>query len=172
MSRRMLRIASVIRAVLAEAIRERLSDPRIEQLTSITHVEVSADLSVARVYVSVMAPEARQKLTLEALKHASGRLRTLVAQELTVRQTPQITFRLDESLQRGFETVQQIDRIMLEHEPASDEAADFDQSETPVDDPARLTATKHSSTHEHPDNGAASDRGADDLGLRNGPEDT
>lgn len=113
-SRRTERVGSLIRAILAEAIQNRLNDPRIERLTSITRVEVSADFSVARVFVSVLAPEARRKLSVEALGHAAGRLRSLIAQGLTLRQTPELDFRLDESVQHGFETVQQIDRIMAE----------------------------------------------------------
>jgi ribosome-binding factor A len=123
-SRRTERVASLIRSILADAIQSRLSDPRIEPLTSITRVEVSADMSAARVYVSVMAPAPRRELTVEALGHAAGCLRSLVARELTLRQTPQLDFRLDDSLRHSFETVRQLDRIMEElgGEPAGAEA--------------------------------------------------
>lgn len=113
-SRRTERVASLVRAILAEAIQNRLSDPRIEPLTSITRVEISADLSVAHVYVSVMAEQRRRELTLRALRHAAGRLRSLVAHEITLRQTPQLEFRLDDSVQQSFRTVQQIDGLMEE----------------------------------------------------------
>jgi ribosome-binding factor A len=116
-SRRAERVASLVRTILAEAIQSRLSDPRIEPLTSITRVEVSADLSVARVYVSVMAEPARRELSLRALRHAAGRLRSLVADGITLRQTPQLDFRLDESVQQSFQMVQQIDRLMEELGP-------------------------------------------------------
>lgn len=123
MSRRTERVASLIRTVLADAIQNRLSDPRIEPLTSITRVEVSADLAVAHVYVSVMAEAARQKLSVEALRHAAGRLRSAVAREVALRQTPQLDFHLDESLQRGFQTVQQLDRMMSELDERSGPSA-------------------------------------------------
>jgi ribosome-binding factor A len=113
-SRRTERVASLVRAILAEAIQNRLSDPRIEPLTSITRVEVSADFSMAHVYVSVMAEQKRRELSLRALRHAAGRLRSLVAQEVTLRQTPQLDFQLDESVQHSFRTVQQLDRLMEE----------------------------------------------------------
>jgi ribosome-binding factor A len=114
MSRRTERVASLVRDILAEAIRSRLNDPRIEPLTSITRVEVSPDLSVAHIYVSVMAAEARRELSVRALRHAAGRLRTLVAREITLRQAPELDFRLDESVQQSFRTVQQIDQLMGE----------------------------------------------------------
>jgi len=119
MNRRTERIGSVIRGIVARAIQRRLNDPRIEKLTSITRVEVSADLSVARVYVSVLAPEARQKLCVQALRSAAGRLRGLVAEQVVLRQVPRLDFILDDSVQRAFRTVQAIDQAMIElGEPA------------------------------------------------------
>jgi len=113
-SRRTERIASLVRTIVADAIQNRLSDPRIEPLTSVTRVEISPDMSLARVFISVMAPEVRQELTLKALRHASGRLRKYLAEGLTLRLTPAVEFRLDDSLQQSFRTVQELDRIMEE----------------------------------------------------------
>ncbi len=142
MSRRTERVGHLIRNLLADAIRTRLSDPRIERLTSITRVEVSADLSSASVYVSIMAPEPRQKLGVEALRGAAGRLRAWLRDHVELRQVPTLHFRLDESLKRGIETVEALDRLTggptLEWEadaarsgdreltPPSPEAADAD----------------------------------------------
>ena len=142
-SRRTERVASLVRAILAQAIQNRLSDSRIEPLTSITRVEISADLSVAHVYVSVMAEQKRRELTLRALRHAAGRLRSLVAHEITLRQTPQIEFRLDESVQQSFRTVQQIDGLMEElgerAEPDSGpRSEDREAAEPGVDEKTRL----------------------------------
>ncbi|MFH1746793.1 MAG: 30S ribosome-binding factor RbfA [Planctomycetota bacterium] len=114
MPHRTEKLGHAIRAVLAEAIQTRLSDPRIELLTSITHVEVSADLSLARVYVSVMAPEVRRKLCLQALHGASGRLRRALGERLVMRIVPRLEFVLDDSIQRAFNTVQAIDEAMAE----------------------------------------------------------
>ncbi len=114
MSRRVERVGSLIRTILAEAIQTRLNDPRIPPVTSITRVEVSADLSVARVFVSVLAPEPQQELCLRALCSSAGHLRWLLGRELTLRKTPALDFRLDQSLKRAFETCQLIDRLALE----------------------------------------------------------
>ncbi|TWT43759.1 Ribosome-binding factor A [Phycisphaerae bacterium RAS1] len=116
MSYRLQRIASVVRSVVAEAIQRRLNDPRIEPLTSITRVEITPDLTLARVYVSVMAPEARRKLTVTALSRAAGRIRTLLAEHLTMRTIPRVEFHLDDSLRRGLETLAAIDEAMAEIE--------------------------------------------------------
>ena len=135
-SRRSERVASLVRNILAEAIQSRLSDPRIEPLTSITRVEVSPDLSVAHVYVSVMAEEARRELSVRALRHAAGRLRSLVARELTLRQAPELDFRLDESVQQSFRTVQQIDRLMEELGERAEQHAEPDLGDREALEPA------------------------------------
>jgi ribosome-binding factor A len=113
-SRRTERIASLIRGIVAAGIRTELSDPRIETFTSITRVEVSPDLSVAHILVSVMAEEPRRKLTLAGLEQAAGRLRGLVASRISLRQVPRLVFRLDDSVRRSCETVQQLDELMAE----------------------------------------------------------
>lgn len=134
MSRRIERVNSLVRSVISEAIQRRLSDPRIEPLTSITRVEVSTDLSNARVHVSVMATDARKKLCVQALQHAAGRLRGMLAEQLTMRQVPRLLFCLDDSVQRAFETVETIDSVMAEYEQESPE--DVNTEPEPVQEDA------------------------------------
>lgn len=129
-TRRTERVGSLIRNVVAEAILNKLSDPRIETITSITRVEVSEDLAVARVHVSVLAPPARQRLCVEALQSAAGLLRRRLAPELRMRKIPHLEFRLDESLQLGFQTVETIDQAMRE----LGEPPEWERDEEPVND--------------------------------------
>lgn len=114
MSRRTERVGNLIRSVLAEHVPHRLHDPRIEPLTTITRVEVSEDLSLARVHVSVMAAPGRQRLTVEALQHAAGRLRRIVGGQVRLRKIPTLVFELDDSVRKAFETVRAIDQAMAE----------------------------------------------------------
>jgi ribosome-binding factor A len=113
-SRRTERVGSLIRTVIADAIQTRLADPRIPTITSITRVVVSDDFSVARIFVSVMATEAHRNLCLTALRSATGLLRRTLAPELQLRKTPLLLFELDDSLRKGFETVEVIDAAMRE----------------------------------------------------------
>ncbi len=136
MSRRTERVGNLIRNVLAEHVPRRLHDPRIEPLTSITRVQVSEDLSLARVYVSVMAPPTRQRLTVEALQHAAGRLRRIVGRQVRLRKIPTLVFELDESVRRAFETVRAIDEAMTELGEQRPFYADDEQTDTPSDDQA------------------------------------
>jgi ribosome-binding factor A len=114
-SRRTERIASVIRRVVAEALQRRLSDPRLDELASITRVEITSDLSLARVSVSVMSDNPAQRLLyVKALQSSAGRIRGMLAESLTTRTVPQLEFRLDDSLRRGLETLAILDRIRAE----------------------------------------------------------
>ncbi|MBK9119859.1 MAG: 30S ribosome-binding factor RbfA [Phycisphaerales bacterium] len=112
MSRRTVRIGSLIRQIIAEAIRTHLSDPRIPTITSILRVEVSEDLSVAKVFVSVLGTDTQRKLAVEALQCAAGRLRRLLAPELSLRKVPQLVFESDTSVQVTFDTISAIDDAM------------------------------------------------------------
>lgn len=136
MSRRSERVASLIRSIVAEALQRHVSDPRLETLTSITRVEVSADLSVAKLYVSVMDEnEARRKLAIEALRSASGRLRRLVGEQVTLRQVPELIFRLDDSVRKGMETVRIIDETMREYDAAeTSDSADAPPNDNPPEE--------------------------------------
>lgn len=134
MTRRTERIASLIRDVVADAILTRLSDPRIEPLTSITRVEVSADLSIARVNVSVMNDNpARRELSVRALRGAAGRLRGMVGERLSARIIPRLEFHLDDSVRRGIETVQALERVLGPQPGALDadaQATDHDDDDS------------------------------------------
>jgi ribosome-binding factor A len=93
-------LGELIAEELSDLIRTRMKDPRIG-FASVTKAEVSADLRHAKVFISVMGAPEDQHATLRALDHANGFLRHELAQRLTIRYTPEIVFRLDESIERG-----------------------------------------------------------------------
>lgn len=108
------RVGHLIREVVSEAISSRLNDPRIEPLSSVTRVEVTADMEYAKVWVSVMGSEAVQRRTLAGLKSATGFIQSLVAHELQMRICPRLSFRLDESIKKGEEVLRLIEQTMAE----------------------------------------------------------
>jgi len=77
-----------------------MKDPRIG-FASVTGVDLSTDLRHAKVYISVMGSQAEQRASMAALTHATGFLRSELAHRLTIRYTPELVFRLDESIARG-----------------------------------------------------------------------
>ncbi len=107
-SARMRRVNEVIREVVGAAIATELKDPRVGFVT-VTSVETSPDLSAARVYVSVLGSEEERTETLEALGHAHGFLQGKIADELTIKRTPTLTFHYDESIEQGMRVSELLD---------------------------------------------------------------
>ena len=105
---RSVRLADQIQRDLADMIRREVKDPRVG-LVTITGVEVSRDLSHAKVYVSSLAAEDTHHVTVEALQHAAGFLRARLGHALRVRQVPELHFVYDESVARGIRLSQLID---------------------------------------------------------------
>jgi ribosome-binding factor A len=115
MSRRTDRISSLIRDTIGSLLISKMSDPRIDPArTSVTRVEVPADLLTAKVYVSVMGTEAEQRTTLRALQHASGHIQQLMMREIELRNTPILTFELDVAFKKTIETLALIQQVSEE----------------------------------------------------------
>ncbi len=111
------KMGSAIRQIVSEAIATKLNDPRISTFTSVTRVEVSRDLQIARVYVSVLGTEAETRKTMTGLAHAVGHVQRLVAGRLTVRRCPEIRFVLDPSIKKAAQTIQIIEQTTAEAQP-------------------------------------------------------
>lgn len=103
--RRQQRVAEEIKRRSSQFIREELKDPRLGFLT-ITDVEVNADLTHAIIFVSVLGDENAQQQTMEALTRAKGLIKRDVGDWLRIRTTPDITFKLDQSIERGTRILQ------------------------------------------------------------------
>jgi ribosome-binding factor A len=154
-SHRLARVSEAIREVAANAILFDIKDPRVKNVT-VTRAEVSADLQHAKVYVSVMGSEREQQLSMHGLRSAAGFIQTKVADRLTTRYVPHITFILDEGVKKSIE----IARLIREANEQSAAAAGIVPTDTD-------TPTDHDETDEHPSeqqpgpaNGSAADRPA------------
>ena len=99
MSIRTDKIASVIRHAVQDVISRGLGDPRIRGLVSITHVDVTADLSEAKVHVSVL-PATHEDLTMHGLQDAAGHIQHEIAPAITSRRLPKLRFVKDDSLKK------------------------------------------------------------------------
>ena len=115
MNRRTERVASRIREILGQILLSKIADPRIDPaLTSVTRVELPDDLLTAKVYISVIGDESRQKLTLQALRHAQGHLQELMMRQISLRNTPLLHFVSDTQFKKTLATLQLIDQAMDE----------------------------------------------------------
>ena len=98
-SRTIKRIAEEIRKVIGNMLISGIKDPRINSMVSVTEVEVTSDLSYAYVYVSILGGDEEE--SLEGLKSASNFLRKEVSKSVKLRHTPQIIFKVDDSIKKG-----------------------------------------------------------------------
>src|SRR4026207_2207300 len=100
-SRRLERVNDQIRDELAQLFAHEIRDPRLQGLISITGVETSPDLTVARIFVSVFADEDEATTPQKHIQGAQSFLRREVAARLNLRNTPELDFRLDRSIAQG-----------------------------------------------------------------------
>ena len=121
-SKRLDRIGDLVGQELAQLIQNELRDPRLGMI-SVIDARVSRDLSHADVYVTVLGADVGP--ALEALNHASGYLRSLLAKNLNLRTTPRLRFLYDESIEKGRKLSALIDeavaRDAAHHDPAEDD---------------------------------------------------
>ena len=108
-----------------------LKDPRIQDVT-VTYVEVSPDMRQAKVHVSIMGDDAKQRLSMHGLQNAAGFLQSKVAKRIDTRYTPRLTFVLDMGVKRSIEVAQILQSVL----PAPDETAGETAPGEPEDDDA------------------------------------
>ena len=106
-----IRVNSEVLRELSSIIREDIKDPRISGMTSVVAVEVTSDLKFAKAYISVLGTEEDGKNTIAGLKSAEGYIRRQLAQRVNLRNTPQITFVLDQSIEYGVNMSKKIDEV-------------------------------------------------------------
>ncbi len=115
-SNRLIRINQEVMHDLTNILREDLKDPRVSPLTSVVKVDTTADLKFCKVYVSVMGEEREQKDTMEGLKSSAGHIRSELAHRTNLRNTPQLSFILDHSIEYGVEISALIDKVVRHDE--------------------------------------------------------
>ena len=116
------RINGEVQRELAEIIRGEIKDPRISPLTSVVAVQVAPDLKTCKSYISVLGNEQACKDTLAGLKSAAGFVRTKLAKNLNLRNTPEITFIMDQSIEYGVTMSAKIDEVIAQIPDRSEEA--------------------------------------------------
>jgi ribosome-binding factor A len=113
------RINGEVQKVLAEIIRGDIKDPRISPWTSVVAVEVAPDLKSCKAWISVLGGEEARESTLEGLKSAEGYIRKQLAREINLRNTPVITFVMDQSIEYGVNMAHRIDEVISGQEAKS-----------------------------------------------------
>lgn len=109
------RINGEVLKELSNIIRSEIKDPRINPMTSVVAVEVAPDLKTCKAYISVLGDEKSQKDTITGLKSAEGYIRRQLARTVSLRNTPEIRFILDQSIEYGINMSKLIDEV-TEHD--------------------------------------------------------
>lgn len=109
-----IRINGEVQRVLAEVIRGEIKDPRISPFTSVVSVEVAPDLKSCKAWISVLGGEEEKKATLEGLKSAMGFIKNQLARTVNLRNTPDITFVMDQSIEYGVNMSHRIDEVIAQ----------------------------------------------------------
>ncbi len=110
-SNKMIRINGEVQKELSNIIRSEIKDPRIAPLTSVLSVDVTADLKLCKAYISVLGDEEAQKNTIDGLKSAEGFIRSRLAKTINLRNTPEIKFILQQSIEYGVKMSKMIDDV-------------------------------------------------------------
>jgi len=128
-TRRQEKVARVVRQAVSDAVSRHLGDPRIEGFISITRVEMSADLRIADVYMSIFGgSQAAQNKTFAAIKHARVKIQSILAETMQSKFCPVLRFYLDEKFKKTLETMNLIEKAASEYRDR--ESVDQTQDQT------------------------------------------
>lgn len=117
------RINMEVQRELSQIIRMEVKDPRIHPVTTVVAVQVTPDLKHCKAYISVLGDSEAGKATIEGLKSAEGYIRRELARKVNLRNTPELTFILDQSIEYGVNMSKLIDDVIKE-EGGKGEGAD------------------------------------------------
>ena len=115
------RINGEVQKELSRIIRYELKDPRIAPMTSVMEAVVAPDLKTCKAYISVLGSKEDRKQTLEGLKAGEGFIRRELAHSLNLRNTPEIFFIEDDSIEYGVNMSRRIDEVIKADQEAGEE---------------------------------------------------
>lgn len=121
------RVNMEVQRELSQIIRDGIKDPRIAPMTSVVAVEVTPDLKYCKAYVSVLGGEEAAQATLQGLISAEGFIRRELARRINLRNTPKLSFVLDQSIEYGVNMTRLIDEVTKNqevNEPETDQKND------------------------------------------------
>lgn len=112
------RMNGEVQREISRIISREIKDPRIHKMTSIVSVDVTPDLKYAKVFASVLGSEEDKENTKEGLISAAPHIRSLLAKSLNLRNTPELKFIIDDSIEYGVNMSKKIDDLMKKEEEA------------------------------------------------------
>ena len=113
------RVQRQLKKEISRILQEELKDPRIGFVT-VTRIELTGDLRHAKVYFSILGDEENQKSGEEGIQRAAGYIRKLIGQRIPLRYVPELSFRLDRSIEYSIELEKTFERLKNEHSGRKD----------------------------------------------------
>jgi ribosome-binding factor A len=110
-SNRIIKINEEIRKEISFLINNSLKDPRVNRMTSVVSVDTTPDLKYCKIFVSVLGDVKSQEDTLEGLNRSTGFIRNELAKRINLRNTPELTFVVDQSIEYGMNMSRLIDEV-------------------------------------------------------------
>jgi len=105
------RVNAEVQKELSNILRGGIKDPRVAPMTSVVAAEVAPDLKTCRAYISVLGDKETQENTIKGLQSAEGYIRRELAHSLNMRNTPEVKFILDQSIEYGVNMSKKIDDV-------------------------------------------------------------
>lgn len=105
------RVNAEVQKELSNILRAGIKDPRVAPMTSVVAVEVAPDLKTCKAYISVLGDQEAQENTIKGLQSAEGYIRRELAHSLNMRNTPEVRFVLDQSIEYGVTMLKKIDDV-------------------------------------------------------------
>ena len=128
MTKRTVRLNSLLKEVISEVIHKDLHHiPHINELVTITAVDITSDLSYAKVYVSVLGDEKQKKLAVQALQDKAGLIAVRSSKKVVMRYFPELTFEIDVGLEKQLRMEELLQK--LNRERAGRPADELDEVE-------------------------------------------
>ena len=124
--KRVDRLNSLLKEVISDVIRKEVKNPHVNELVTVTRVDITSDLRYAKVYISVLGTDAEKQETLAALNSASGFIAVNSSKKITLRYFPSLTFILDDSVEKQMRIEELLHKISDER--SSRESAEHDES--------------------------------------------
>ena len=111
MPRRIGRVNGLLRQEISQLLSREIEDPRLRGVISVTRVQTSGDLRIARVFFSVMGDREAKRTALEGVQSAAAFLRRELGERLTLRYVPLLKFELDDSMEKGDQLLRVMNRL-------------------------------------------------------------
>lgn len=118
------RLNSLLKEVISDIIRRDVRNPHVNELVTVTRVDITKDLHHAKVYISVIGSAAQKEETLEALQSAAGFIAVQASKEVVMRYFPALSFKIDDSVEKHMRIEELLGKIAAEKDTRGEEPSD------------------------------------------------